>query len=95
MTLNMQKEKIRALKKIESTLKKSLNALAKDLNKTLKDAGVWYSADDLIKEYEDFRKPNDRNGDQLIIDYATHIFNGGKFCIDDVKKLWTKEEISK
>lgn len=92
---SIMKAKTRALKKIESTLKKSLKALAKDLNKTLKDAGVWYSSDDLIKEYEDFRKPNDRNGDQLIIDYATHILNGGELCIDDVKKLWTKEDISK
>lgn len=95
MTQNMQKEKIRALKKIESTMKKSLKALAKDLNKTLKDAGVWYCADDYIIDHEELRKPNDRNGDQLIIDCATHILNGGELCIDDVKKLWTKEDISK
>lgn len=93
MTLNMQKEKIRALKKIESTLKKSLKALAKDLNETLKDAGVWYCADDYIIDHEEFRKPSDRNADQLVIDYATHILNGGELCIDDVKKLWAKEDI--
>ena len=94
MTLNMQKEKIRALKKIESTLKKSLKALAKDLNKTLKDAGVWYCADDYIKSHEELRKPNDRNGDQFVIDYATHILNGGELWADDVNKLWTKEDIN-
>lgn len=89
----VMKAKIQTLKKIESTLKKSLKALAKDLNKTLKDAGVWYCSDDLIKEYEDFRKPADRNADQLLIDYVTHILNGGELCIEDVKKLWTKEDI--
>lgn len=85
--------KIQALKKIESTLKKSLKALTKDLNKILKDANVWYCEDDFIKDHEEFRKPSDRNADQLVIDYATHILNGGELCIDDVKKLWAKEDI--
>ena len=87
--------KIQALKKIESTLKKSLKTLTKDLNAILKDAKAWYCADDYIKSYEEFRKPNDRNGDQIIIDFATTILNGGELCSDDAKKLWTKEEIFK
>lgn len=87
--------KVQALKKIESTLKKSLNGLTKDINKILKEAKVWYCSDDYIKEHEEFRKPADRNGDQLVIDYCTHILNGGELCIDDQMKLWTKEDIAK
>lgn len=94
MTPNMQKEKIQALKKIESTLKKSLKTLAKDLNSILKDAKVWYCSDDYIKSHEELRKPSDRNGDQIIIDYVTHVLNGGELSIDDQKKLWTKEDIN-
>lgn len=94
MTPNMQKEKIRALKKIESTLKKSLKTLTKDINGILKDAKVWYCSDDYIKSHEELRKPSDRNGDQIIIDYATHILNGGELCEDDEKKLWTKEDLN-
>lgn len=87
--------KTQALKKIESTLKKSLKALTKDLNKILKDADVWYCADDYIKSHEEFRKPADRNADQLVIDYATYILNGGEFWENDQAKLWTKEDIDK
>lgn len=90
---DIQKKKIQALKKIESTLKKSLKALTKDLNQVLKDAGVWYCEDDFIKDHEEFRKPSDRNADQLVVDYAAHILNGGEFSIDDQLKLWTKEDI--
>lgn len=90
---DIQKKKIQALKKIESTLKKSLKALTKDLNQVLKDANVWYCEDDFIKDHEEFRKPSDRNADQLVIDYAAHILNGGELSIDDQLKLWTKEDI--
>ena len=86
--------KIQALKKIESTLKKSLKGLAKDINGILKDAKVWYCSDDYIKDHEELRKPTDRNGDQLVIDYCTHILNGGEFWSEDEKKLWTKEDIT-
>ena len=86
--------KVQALKKIESTLKKSLKALAKDVNAVLKDAKVWYCSDDYIQSHEELRKPSDRNGDQLVIDFCTHILNGGEMSIDDEKKLWTKEDIS-
>ena len=86
--------KIQALKKIELTLKKSLKQTAKDINSILKEAGVWYCEDDLIKSQEALRKPADRNGDQVIIDYASHILNGGELWEDDQKKLWTKEEIN-
>lgn len=85
--------KIQALKKIESTLKKSLKSLTKDLDKILKDADVWYCEDDCIKNYEAFRKPTDRNADQLIVDYTTRILNGGHFQENDQAKLWTKEDI--
>lgn len=85
--------KIQTLKKIESTLKKSLKALTKDLNKILKDANVWYCSDDYIKTHEELRKPADRNADQIIIDYAAHILNGGELWEDDDKKLWTKEDL--
>ena len=87
--------KVRALKKVESTLKKSLKQLAKDINAVLKDAKVWYCSDDYIKSHEELRKPTDRNGDQLVIDFCTHILNGGEMSTDDEKKLWTKEEINK
>lgn len=87
--------KVQALKKIESTLKKSLSGLTKDINKVLKEAKVWYCSDDYIKEHEEFRKPTDRNGDQLVIDYCTFILNGGGLCIEDQQKLWTKEDIAK
>ena len=86
--------KIQALKKIESTLKKSLKSLAKDINCILKDAGVWYCEDDFIKSHEELRKPSDRNGDQVVIDYAAHILNGGELWENDDKKLWTKDEIN-
>ena len=86
--------KVQALKKIESTLKKSLKGLAKDINAILKDAKVWYCSDDYIKDYEEFRKPSDRNGDQLVIDFCTHILNGGELSTSDEKKLWTKEDIA-
>lgn len=87
------KTKLDALKAIESTLKKSLSALTKDINGILKEADVWYCSDDYIKDHEELRKPNDRNGDQIIIDYCTWIINGGQMSIDDEEKLWTKEEI--
>lgn len=86
--------KVQALKKVETTLKKSLKALAKDINAILKEAKVWYCEDDFIKTHEELRKPADRNGDQIIIDYAAHILNGGELSIDDEKKLWTKDDIS-
>ena len=86
--------KIQALKKIETTLKKSLKGLAKDINSILKDAKVWYCSDDYIKDHEELCKPTDRNGDQLVIDYCTHILNGGELWADDEKKLWTKEDIA-
>lgn len=87
--------KINVLKKVESTLKKSLNSLTKDLNSILKDGNVWYCSDDYIKDHEELRKPNDRNGDQIIIDYCTHILNGGELWSSDIEKLWTKEDINK
>ena len=95
MTKTQEKKKIQALKKIEKTLKKSLKQLAKDLDAILKDASAWYCEDDMIKTHEEFRKPNDRNGDQIIIDYVGHILNGGELCVDDVKKIWTEEDIKK
>jgi len=85
--------KINVLKKMESILKKSFKQLTKDLNNVLKDADVWYCSDDYIKYHEELRKPNDRNGDQIILDYATTIVNGGELWSDDIKKLWTKEDI--
>ena len=88
------KAKEQALKKIESIMKKSLKALIKDINNTLKEAKSWYCSDDYIKDHEELRKPSDRNGDQLVIDYTTHILNGGEFWLDDIKKLWTKEDIN-
>lgn len=90
----LDKTKQQALKKIETTLKKSLKQLAKDINSILKDAKVWYCSDDYILSHEELRKPNDRNGDQVIIDYATHILNGGELWADDEAKLWTKEDIN-
>ena len=87
--------KTQALKKIESTLKKSLKSLTKDLNAVLKEADVWYCADDFILDHEEFRKPTDRNADQLVIDYATHILNGGEMCVEDEKKLWTKDDLKR
>ena len=93
MTEAEEKAKIDILKKIETTLKKSLKQLTKDLNAILKDGKVWYCSDDYIKTHEELRKPSDRNADQVIIDYATHIINGGELWADDVKKLWTKEDI--
>ncbi|MBP5784045.1 MAG: hypothetical protein J6W16_00475 [Methanobrevibacter sp.] len=87
--------KIQALKKIETTLKKSLKELTKDLNKILKDTKVWYCQDDYIKTHEAMHKPTDRNGDQLIIDFATHILNGGELSVENEKYLWTKEDIEK
>ena len=87
--------KTQALKKIESTLKKSLKSLTKDLNDVLKEAGVWYCADDFILDHEEFRKPTDRNADQLVIDYATHILNGGEMYVEDEKKPWTKDELKR
>ena len=86
--------KVQAVKKVESTLKKSLKALAKDLNGILKDAKVWYCSDDFIKSHDELHKPSDRNGDQIVIDFAAHILNGGELSIADEKKLWTKEEIA-
>ena len=91
MEFNEKKQK--ALKKIETTLRKSLKQLTKDINAILKDAGSWYCSDDYILSHEELRKPNDRNGDQVIIDYATHILNGGELWADDETKLWTKEDI--
>ena len=87
------KVKEKALKKIEKTLQKSLKSLAKDINAILKEAAVWYCSDDWIKSHEELRKPNDRNGDQVILDYASHILNGGELWAEDAAKLWTKEEI--
>lgn len=87
------KAKLKALKKIETTLKKSLKQLAKDINSILKDANSWYCSDDYILYHEELRKPTDRNGDQVIIDYATHILNGGELWAEDQAKLWTKEDI--
>ena len=87
--------KTQALKKIESTLKKSLKSLTKDLNVILKEAGVWYCADDFILDHEEFRKPADRNADQLVIDYVTHIMNGGELYMEDEKKLWTKDDLKR
>ena len=87
--------KTQALKKVESTLKKNLKDLAKSINAILKEANVWYCSDDYIKTHEELRKPADRNGDQLVIDYATHILNGGELWAEDVDKLWTKEDINK
>ena len=87
--------KIQALKKIETTLKKSLKSLAKDLNAILKDANAWYCSDDYIKDHPELRKPTDRNGDQIVIDYCAHILNGGQLWQDDEEKLWTKEDLSK
>ena len=87
--------KINVLKKMESILKKSFKQLTKDLNDILKDGDVWYCSDDYIKYHEELRKPNDRNGDQIILDYATTIVNGGELWSDDINKLWTKEDIEK
>ena len=94
MTEAEAKAKINVLKKLETTLKKSLKQLTKDLNAILKDGKVWYCSDDYIKTHEELRKPSDRNADQVIIDYATHIINGGELWADDMKKLWTKEDIN-
>ena len=90
---DLMKVKVDALKKIETALKTQLKSLAKDLNAILKDAKMWYCEDDYIKTHEAFHKPTDRNGDQVILDYAAHILNGGELCVEDEKKLWTKEEI--
>lgn len=87
------KAKEKALKKIEKTLQKSLKSLAKDINAVLKEAAVWYCSDDWIKSHEELHTPNDRNGDQVILDYASHILNGGELWAEDAAKLWTKEEI--
>ena len=93
--MKLYNTKVKALKKIESTLKKLLKALAKDVNAILKDADVWYCEDDFIKTHEELHKPTDRNGDQVVIDYAAHILNGGELWAEDTDKLWTKEDINK
>ena len=86
--------KVQAMKKIETTLKKSLKTLTKDINAILKDAKVWYCADDIIKSCDNLHKPSDRNGDQVIIDYLSTIMLGEKISATDIKKLWTKEDIA-
>lgn len=85
--------KIEALKKIEKVLKKSLKGMAKEVDKALKEAKVWYCHDDFIKTHEEMHKPSDRNGDQMVIDYVSHILNGGELWAGDADYLWTKEEI--
>lgn len=87
--------KKQAIKKIESTLKKTMGGLVKEINGILTEAGMWYSTDDIIKSRPEFRKLKDRNADQLVIDIATDIVSGASAVIPSLreKDLWTKQEI--
>lgn len=84
-----------AIKKIESLLKKSMTTLVKDVNSILKEAEVWYCEDDLIKSRPEMNTPNDRNADQLVIDFAADAISG---ALDFTNKnlensLWKLEDI--
>ncbi len=83
------------IKKIESILKKSMTALVKDINTVLKEADVWYCEDDLIKSRPEMHTPNDRNADQLVIDFATDVVSGALDFTDRnlENSLWKLEDI--
>ena len=89
--------KKQAIIKINSILKKSMTTLAKDIDAVLKQADVWYSIDDLIKSQPSLQKKNDRNGDQLMLDFAANTYTDAcEFNKKlDEKMLWTKDDLTK
>ena len=88
--------KKQAIIKVNSILKKSMATLAKDIDAVLKEANVWYCIDDLIKSQPALCKKNDRNGDQLMIDFAIQTYTeADAFCKKlDEKMLWTKDDLA-
>jgi len=88
--------KKQTVKKIDSLIKKRMAELVKDVNAILKSEKMWYCMDDLIKHHDDMHTPTDRNGDQLVIDYAIDTITGANNVVQtlDEHMLWTKEDFT-
>lgn len=88
--------KKRAIEKIEKIIKDGEAQIIKKIESVLAEANVWYSKTDSICQYDALHKKNDRNGDQLVVDFAADIVAKNYGIMNELKEvhLWTEEEIN-